>query len=91
VKRPDGEWSVLLVNRDAAKPRTVQLRFAGNPNAAVITGLHDEWLFSREEYRWIPDGENGHSGPDHPPRHQKTRAERINLPPYSIAVVRGSH
>ncbi|HEY2898030.1 MAG TPA: discoidin domain-containing protein [Gemmatimonadaceae bacterium] len=90
VKRPDGEWSVLLVNRDAAQPRTVELRFVGNPNAAVITGLHDEWLFSREEYRWIPDGENGHPGPDHPPRHQKTRAERIQLPPYSLAVVRGS-
>ena len=29
VKRPDGNWSVLLVNRDAARPRAVRLRFAG--------------------------------------------------------------
>jgi hypothetical protein len=91
VKRPDGKWSVLLVNRDAKRSRSVRLRFAGNPNAAVISGLHDEWLFSRAQYRWIPDGENGHPQPDHPPRHRRTREDRIELPPYSLAVVRGLH
>ena len=91
VKRPDGKWSVLLVNRDAKRSRTVRLRFADNPNAAVISGLHDEWLFSRAQYRWIPDGEHGHPRPDHPPRHRRTRADQIRLPPYSLAVVRESY
>jgi hypothetical protein len=91
VKRPDGKWSVLLVNRDAKRPRSVQLRFADDSNAAVIRGLHDEWLFSRAQYRWIPNGQYGHPQPDRPPLHRRTRADRIQLPPYSLAVVRESH
>jgi F5/8 type C domain-containing protein len=90
VKRPDGRWSVLLVNRDASRGRTVRLRFAGNPSAAVIIGMHDEWLFSRAQYRWIPNGENGHPAPDHPPLYRRTGEESIALPPYSLALVRSS-
>lgn len=91
VKRPDGKWSVLLVNRDASRPRRVRLRLAGNSSAALIEGVHDEWLFSRAQYRWNADGENGHPGPDRPPLHRRTRQNTITLPPYSLALVRGSH
>jgi hypothetical protein len=56
-----------------------------------MAGLHDVWLFSRAQYRWIPDGEHGHPAPDLPPRHWRTCEEIVNLPPYSLAVVRGSH
>jgi hypothetical protein len=91
VKRPDGKWSVLLVNRDPSRSRIVRLRFRSDSNAAVIAGLHDEWLFSREQYRWSADGVNGHPSRDRPPRHRSTRDDHIALPPYSIAVVRGSH
>ncbi|HEV7703869.1 MAG TPA: hypothetical protein VGO46_06225, partial [Gemmatimonadaceae bacterium] len=90
VKRPDGKWSVLLVNRDATRSRTVRLRLSGNTDAAAITGLHDEWLFSRAQYRWRPDGENGQPNPDRPPKHRTTRSDAIVLPPYSLALVRGS-
>ncbi len=91
VKRPDGAWSVLLVNRDARNSRRVRLRFSAAPGADAFAGTHDEWLFSREQYRWIPNGENGQPGRDRSPRHRKTRDSTIELPPYSLAVVRGSH
>jgi hypothetical protein len=89
VKRPDGKWSVLLVNRDVSQSRTVQLRFGSDSNAAELAGLHDEWLFSRAQYRWTADGEHGHPARDRPPRHRSTRDDSIVLPPYSLAVVRG--
>jgi hypothetical protein len=91
VKRPDGRWSVLLVNRDASRSRTVRLRFADHPNAAVLPEGHDEWLFSRAQYQWIPNGENGHPARNNPPRHRRTREESITLPPYSLTVVRSLH
>jgi F5/8 type C domain len=91
LKRPDGKWSVLLVNRDASRARRVRVRFAGDPSASVMAGLHEEWLFSRAQYRWIAGGENGHPGLDRSPRHRKTRSDSILLPPYSLAVVRTSH
>jgi hypothetical protein len=94
AKRPDGKWSVLLVNRDAERSRRVRLRLSGalheRPPASAIVGLHDEWLFSRAQYRWRADGANGHPDPDRPPLHRITRSDVIVLPPYSMAVVRGS-
>jgi len=90
VKRPDGKWSVLLVNRDHARSRRVRLRFAGDSSAIESGELHDEWLFSRAQYRWNPDGENGHPGPNRPPQHRRTRDGSIVLPPYALALVRRS-
>jgi len=89
VKRPDGQWSVLLVNRDSAHSRTVRLQLAGDSHASPINGVHDEWIFSRAQYRWHADGENGHPALDRPPLHRSTRNELIVLPPYSLAVLRG--
>ena len=90
VKRPDGKWSVLLVNRDDARSRTVRLRLSGESHAVPITGVHDEWLFSRAQYRWRDAGANGHPSTDRSPKHRTTRSGVIVLPPYSLAVVRGS-
>jgi hypothetical protein len=90
VHRPDGKWSVLLVNRDAARSRTVRLRFRGESLDAPLVGLRDEWVFSREQYRWHPKGADGYPAPDRPPSHRSTRDDEIVLPPYSLAVVRGA-
>jgi len=88
VKRPDGKWAVLLVNRDAERARAVRVRFLGDSASGSKLGLHDEWTFSREQYRWHAGGSEGHPNPDKAPRHRSTRDEVIVLPPYSLAVVR---
>ncbi|MBK5188232.1 MAG: hypothetical protein JJD97_08290, partial [Gemmatimonadaceae bacterium] len=90
VKRPDGRWSVLLVNRDAVHGRIVRLRIAGDSTATALPGRHDEWLFSRAQYRWHAAGENGYPAPDRPPSHRSTRSDTVVMPPYSLAVVRES-
>ena len=91
VKRPDGKWAVLLVNRDAARGRSVRLRFASDSISGPTTGLHDEWVFSRAQYRWRANGAEGYPNPARPPHHRRTRDETVVLPPYSLAVVRASH
>lgn len=90
VKRPDGRWAVLLVNRDANHSRTARIQFAGagDSSAASFARPHDEWLFSRAQYRWRANGAEGHPNSDRPPRHRITRAAEVVLPPYSLAVVR---
>ena len=90
VLRPDGKWSVLLVNRDAARERIVRVRFAGDSLSARLSARHDQWIFSRAEYRWHPRGANGFPRPDRSPRHSRTGADEIVMPPYSLVVVRGS-
>ena len=90
VKRPDDKWSVLLVNRDVSRARSVRLRLLGESAGNVIAGLHDEWLFSRAQYRWHTNGAEGTPSPDRPPRHRSRRSETIEMPPYSLALVRFS-
>ncbi|MDQ2768844.1 MAG: discoidin domain-containing protein [Gemmatimonadota bacterium] len=90
VKRPDGKWSVLLINRDDRRSRSIRLRPSSDSNAEFIKGVHDEWLFSRAQYRWRANGENGHPSPSRPPRHRSTSSDLFVLPPYSLAVIRGS-
>ena len=91
VKRPDGKWSVLLINRDGARARSVTLRFASNVRGGPVEGLHDEWVFSHAQYRWRANGADGHPNPDRPPHHRSTRDEMVVLPPYSLAVVRAAN
>ena len=66
----------------------MRVRFLGDSAGGSKMGLHDEWTFSREQYRWHADGSEGHPDPDTAPRHRSTRDEMIVLPPYSLAVVR---
>ena len=87
--RPDGKWSVMLVNRDAARERTVRVRFTGDSLGAHLSAQHDQWVFSRAQYRWHPRGANGFPRPDRSPRHSRSGADEIVMPPYSLAVVRG--
>ena len=37
MKRPDGQWSVLLVNRDASHSRSVRVRFHGDRDKGIRT------------------------------------------------------
>jgi hypothetical protein len=88
VRRPDRKWAVLLVNRDEIHARTVRLTFGDGSNAELARGLHDEWLFSAQQYRWHADAMAGMASPNLPPAHRATRDGLLVMPPYSIAVVR---
>lgn len=90
--RPDRRWSVLLVNRDPARERTVDIRIAASTAAAgrVLRGPIDMWQYSSAQYEFQEDGENGHPVRNLPPAHARTKkAGAVTLPPYSILVVTG--
>ncbi len=68
VERPDGQWSVMLVNKDRERAHGVEIKFAGaNADAdRYFTGAVDRITFGANEYRWRPNGANGHADPDGP-------------------------
>jgi hypothetical protein len=80
VKRPDGLVSVLILNKDPLKTTTVELPLAG---------LIDVFQYSRAEYQWHAAGEAGHPIRNKAPSHLRTERKLVQLPPYSITVVRG--
>jgi hypothetical protein len=94
VRRPDGNWSLMLVNRDEANPHTVRVVFQDSKNK------RDEWFsgpvtfvtFGSEQYVWINDGPNSHPDPDNPPVSttlQSNSGTTFTLPKASVNVLRG--
>jgi hypothetical protein len=94
VYRPDGNWSLMLVNRDETTPHAVQVQFedAGRKRTAGFEGPVTVVSFGSEQYVWINDGTNSHPDPDHPPVATSVAANAtttFNLPKASITVLRG--
>jgi hypothetical protein len=63
VKRPDGQWSVMLINKDQENDHRVRVEFTGSSNShAQFSGPVTESVFGRAQYRWEPPsrGFNAH-------------------------------
>jgi hypothetical protein len=91
LRRPDHRWSVLLVNRDGADARSVELQLAGGRGMARdMRGPVDVWQYSGSQYQFLEDGADGHPTLDLPPSHRtESSVQSVDLPPYSITVVTG--
>jgi len=94
VRRPDGDWSLMLVNRDEINPHTVRVQFddSRNKQSASFSGPVTLVTFGSEQYVWINDGPNSHPDPDNPPVASTVSAgsqTTFTLPKASITVLRG--
>jgi hypothetical protein len=94
VQRPDGQWSVMLVNRDQSNDHAVKVAFAGAGDKKELhfTGQVDRVTFGSNEYQWHRDGTGGHADPDGPPSKSTVNggAEMLyQIPKASITVLRG--
>jgi hypothetical protein len=94
VHRPDGNWSLMLVNRDENNSHAVRVVFedAKNKHEVSFSGPVTFVTFGSEQYVWINDGPNSHADPDHPPVATILRGDAatiFTLPKASITVLRG--
>jgi hypothetical protein len=93
VRRPDGNWSLLLVNRDELNAHAVRVVFDnGQPPSASFGGPITLVTFGSEQYMWINDGPNSHPDPDNPPLATVAIADSqtiFTVPKGSINVLRG--
>jgi len=94
LHRPDGNWSIMLVNRDETNPHTVRVLFdaPGQKRSALFDGPTTFVTFGSQQYVWINDGPNSHPDPDNPPAAKILNANSqttFTLPPASINVIRG--
>jgi len=93
VHRPDGNWSVMLVNRDSANPHSVRVLFedATKKRTTTFSGPITLVSFGSEQYVWINDGPNSHPDPDHAPVATQLAGppSTFTLPKASITVLRG--
>jgi hypothetical protein len=92
VERPDGQWALLVVNKDQENPHTVHVRFHSAENArdAGFNGPVDVLTFGRAQYNWDPVRKL--ADPDGPVSSQRINAmpnQAFELPAASVVVLRG--
>jgi len=93
VKRPDKQWSLLIVNRDQENPHTVKINFhdAESGRDTSFAGPVDSFTFGSAQYRWDPLRKV--ADPDGPVLKTQITAGRdstFTLPAASLVVLRGS-
>src|ERR1700722_1222203 len=94
VNRTDGNWSLMLVNRDETNAHAVRVVFedAKTKREASFSGPITFVTFGSDQYVWINDGPNSHADPDNPPVATTVRGDGgtiFTLPKASITVLRG--
>jgi len=92
VHRPDGEWSLLLVNKDQENSHSVKISFddSTQPTPGHFSGPLTVKTFGKAQYQWHPATLT--ADPDGPIASSNLNAEAntsYDLPSASITVLRG--
>jgi hypothetical protein len=95
VYRPDGQWSLMLINKDRDQSHPVRIVFhdSGSSRDTSFAGQVTMITFGMEQYQWHPNRKKGYADPDGPPKTSTLKAEQntnYDLPPASITVLRGT-
>jgi F5/8 type C domain len=94
VHRPDGKWSLMLINRDQENPHTVKVDFEDQNTGmhSFFSGPMDSITFGSEQYHWSASSLGGAASPDGPAVRSAVNATvstTYTLPKASITVLRG--
>lgn len=94
VKRPDGEWSLLILNKDPSNAHEVKIAFddGGKEVAARFAGPVKMVTFGAAEYVWHSSGPTSHADPAGPAKRDDLEwkaGQSVLLPRASIAVLTG--
>jgi F5/8 type C domain-containing protein len=94
VERPDGQWSVMLINKDYDSPHQVRIQFRDSEakRERIFSGPVTVVTFGKAQYQWHPARKQGYADPDGPPAASSIAATDrtvYNLPAASLTVLRG--
>ena len=93
LARPDGQWSLMLINKDHDNRHPVRLIFRSEGSRdQTFVGPVTTITFGKAQYQWHPERKQGYADPDDPPA-RSTMTGRPNttyeLPAASLTVLRG--
>ena len=95
LRRPDKQWSLLLVNKDQSSPHSVAVEFhdSSRPSNRYFQGSVKQVSFGADNYVWHAKGQNGYANPDGPAvTSEETGGKGVEytLPKASVTVLRGT-
>lgn len=88
LRLPDGRWSLLLLNKDPVVDYRLRVEFRAGDRRTPAAGPLEVVRFSGAQYRWEPAGKRGHPTVNRGPHVSTEPGLPIDLPPYSIQIVR---
>ena len=92
--RPDGQWSLMMVNRDQENAHTVHIEFDdGSAAPRFFSGPVRVTTFGSAQYQWHPAPQGGFPDPDGPAAKSSINANAATayeLPKSSMTVIRGT-
>jgi hypothetical protein len=94
VQRPDGQFALMLINKDPQQAYTVRINFFDETQNATLTFRSPTELFqfSAQQYVWQADQASGYPLKSLPPKHStlnENNEQSILLPASSLSVLRG--
>ncbi|HEX3741266.1 MAG TPA: discoidin domain-containing protein [Terriglobales bacterium] len=93
LRRPDGQWSLMLINKDHDNAHLVSISFRdAESKPRSFAGAVSVITFGKAQYQWHPDRKRGHADPDNPPARSTISADQktqFNLPAASLTVLLG--
>jgi hypothetical protein len=94
LHRPDGRWSLMLINKDYDRPHQIRIVFqnAENKTDSSFAGQVTVVTFGKEQYQWHAARKKGHADPDGPAVTSTVlgaESSLYDLPAASVTVLRG--
>lgn len=94
LHRPDGEWALMLVNKDRDQAHAIRITFHGaeGNRESFFAGPVTMITFGKQQYQWHPDRKKGYADPDGPAVRSTLNVERgteYTLPAASLTILRG--
>jgi len=94
LERPDGQWALMVVNKDYNNAHAPQIEFRGGngETARHFAGPVDIISFGKGQYVWHPAGKHGYANPDDPAAKGTVNggaATTYTLPAASLTILRG--
>jgi hypothetical protein len=95
LQRPDGQWALLLINKDHDHPHQIRIVFhdANSNRDGFFAGPVTMITFGKAQYQWHAARKKGYADPDGPPATSQVRGEEnelYELPAASVTVLRGT-
>jgi len=92
--RPDGQWSLLVINKDHDSPHPVRIVFNGADGKVEsrFAGQVTTVTFGKNQYHWHPNRKLGYADPGGPAvttTFQAPEDSVYSLAPASVTVIRG--
>jgi hypothetical protein len=94
VHRPDGQWSLMLINKDYDNAHAVRVAFhdSDSNRTSAFAGPVTMLSYGKAQYRWHSARKQGFADPNEPPLQSTPPGgdgALYTLPPASINVLRG--